>query len=98
MNYIPKIHDVKNTNFTDSEQEILIDFFESAMKRVSISIIKRADFDLKDFDGMIDMRASTATLQIERRIVNEKKQWFGIFSDSTDESKKLEILGTLVED
>ena len=84
------IEDVQNTGCTKLEQEYLLDTFTSLMKRSAAMMLSKGEFNLADFK----YSKSNFILKLERKLINEQEQWWGVFQDG---EKLLKVIGTLEE-
>lgn len=87
------IIDIQNTDCNEAEQELLLNYFESTMKSITNSLLRKAWFELEDFHGAKERGIDSFGLFMERGQSNkEVEQWKGIYQAG---NKKLEILGQL---
>lgn len=86
------IDDVTSRNIDDSQQDYLLDLFESAMKSVATTLACEAKFDTADFATANERGCEGFTLLVSRTRADSRDGWFGAFQRGDE---RLDVIGHL---
>jgi hypothetical protein len=86
------IDDVRSRNIDDKLRENLLDLFESAMRSVSVTLVREATFDMSDFATARERNCEEFKLVLARTRANSSHSWFGAFQRGDE---RLEVIGHL---
>jgi hypothetical protein len=86
------IDDVCSRNIDDKLQENLLDLFESAMRSLSVTLVREATFDLSDFATARDRNCEGFKLVLARTRADSGYSWFGAFQRGDE---RLDVIGHL---
>ncbi|GHT93027.1 hypothetical protein AGMMS49545_11570 [Betaproteobacteria bacterium] len=73
------IDDVTPHNIDATQQENLLDLFESAMKSVAVTLVREARFDTSDFATARARNCEGFTLLVTRASADSRDGWRGAF-------------------
>lgn len=93
--YKSVIHDIDNHGCTEQEVARLCDIFALAIKKAEGILAHTLIFDMKDNHYARTHHVSAFSLILKRSIVQEQKQWHGMF---VCHNKRLSLLGALEKD
>ena len=88
------IDDTQNDGCTDFETKALMDVFENVMRNIAATLVRKAEFDLSDFQ-LSGRDVGHFKLTMTRTEHRQVEQWTGLF---TAEGKTLKVLGMLERD
>lgn len=86
------IDDVTSRNIDASQQDNLLDLFESAMKSVATTLVREAKFDTTDFATAKTRGCEGFSLLVSRARADSRESWFGAFQRG---DKRLDVVGHL---
>ena len=86
------IDDVTSRNIDASQQDYLLDLFESAMKSVATTLVREAKFETSDFGTAKARDCEGFTLLMSRTRTDSRNGWFGAFQRG---EQHLEVVGHL---
>ncbi len=86
------IDDITSRNIDASQQDNLLDLFESAMKSVATTLVRKAKFDTSDFGTAKVLGCEGFTLLVSRTRADSRNGWFGAFQRG---EQRLDVIGHL---
>lgn len=86
------IDDVTPRNIDATQQDYLLDLFESAMKSVATTLVREAKFDTSDFATAKTRRCEGFALILSRARTDSRNEWFGAFQRG---EQRLDVIGHL---
>jgi hypothetical protein len=86
------IDDVTSRNIDASQQDNLLDLFESAMKSVATTLVREAKFDTTDFATAKTRGCEGFSLLVSRARADSRESWFGAFQRGDE---RLDVVGHL---
>ena len=86
------IDDVTPRNIDASQQDYLLDLFESAMKAVSTTLVREAKFDTSDFATAKTRDCEGFALVLSRARADSRTEWLGKFQRG---EQRLDVIGHL---
>ncbi len=86
------IDDVTSRNIDASQQDSLLDLFESAMKSVATTLVREAKFDTTDFATAKTRGCEGFSLLVSRARADSRESWFGAFQRGDE---RLDVVGHL---
>lgn len=86
------IDDVTSRNIDASQQDYLLDLFESAMKSVATTLVREAKFDTSDFATAKTRDCEGFTLLLSRVRSDSRVGWLGAFQRG---EQRLNVIGHL---
>ena len=86
------IDDVTSRNIDASQQDNLLDLFESAMKSVATTLVREAKFDTTDFATAKTRGCEGFSLLVSRARADSRESWFGAFQRGDE---RLDVIGHL---
>mgnify|MGYP003604384489 FL=1 len=86
------IDDVISHNINVSQQDYLLDLFESAMKAVSTTLVREAKFDTSDFATAKTRGCEGFALVLSRARADSRTEWLGKFQRG---EQHLDVIGHL---
>ena len=92
MYWKPSVDDIQNDGCDESEVEMLCDIFESRMKEMACTLLRKGEYNLADFHNAKEREIDTFTLTMEKYPHAGVEQWIGVFES---EGKKLRLFGML---
>lgn len=90
--YKAMIEDIQNDKCSDEELSALVGVFEHTVRKMAITLARKAWYELKDYANAKHHGIDRFTLMLERKDINGQEQWHGIFKYG---NKNLKIIGTL---
>lgn len=89
------IGDIQNNKCTDQELENLLDIFEYTIRYMATTLARKSWYELKDYATAKQRGIDRFTLVLEKRIICDQEQYWGIFEHG---NRKLKVIGTLSKD
>lgn len=86
------IDDVTSRNIDASQQDYLLDLFESAMKSVATTLVREAKFDTSDFATAKARGCEGFALVLSRVRTDSRTEWLGAFQRG---EQYLDVIGHL---
>ncbi|MGI9374871.1 MAG: hypothetical protein ACR2PC_02060 [Tsuneonella suprasediminis] len=86
------IDDVTPRNIDATQQDYLLDLFESAMKSVATTLVREAKFDTSDFATAKTRGCEGFALILSRARTDSRNEWFGAFQRG---EQRLDVIGHL---
>jgi hypothetical protein len=86
------IDDVTSRNIHTSQQDYLLDLFESTMKSVATTLVREAKFDTSDFATAKTRDCDGFSLLVSRILTNSRTRWIGTFQRG---EQHLDVIGHL---
>ena len=86
------IDDVTSRNIDASQQDNLLDLFESAMKSVATTLVREAKFDTTDFATAKTRGCEGFSLLVSLARADSRESWFGAFQRGDE---RLDVVGHL---
>ncbi|QTN29613.1 hypothetical protein HZ993_07305 [Rhodoferax sp. AJA081-3] len=86
------IDDVTARNIDTSQQDYLLDLFESAMKSVATTLVREAKFDTSDFATAQMRDCDGFVLHVSRVRTDSRTGWIGVFQRG---EQHLDVVGHL---
>ncbi|EOV0939446.1 hypothetical protein ACWPX1_05815 [Pseudomonas aeruginosa] len=86
------IDDVTSRNIDASQQDYLLDLFESAMKSVATTLVREAKFDTSDFATAKTRGSEGFALLLSRVRTDSRTEWLGAFQRG---EQHLDVIGHL---
>ena len=86
------IDDVTSRNINSSQQDYLLDLFESAMKSIATTLAREAKFDTSDFATAKTRDCECFTLRVSRIRTDSRTGWCGAFQRG---EQHLDVIGHL---
>lgn len=84
------IDDVTSRNIDASQQDYLLDLFESAMKSVATTLAREAKFDSSDFATARTRGCGGFSLDLRRVRTDSRSEWLGAFQRG---EQHLDVIG-----
>ena len=86
------IDDVTSRNIDASQQDYLLDLFESAMKSVATTLVREAKLDTSDFATAKTRGCEGFALVLSRVRTDSRTEWLGTFQRG---EQHLDVIGHL---
>lgn len=86
------IDDVTSCNIDTSQQDYLLDLFESAMKSIATTLVREARFDTSDFATAKTRDCEGFALLVSRVRTDSRTGWLGAFQRG---EQHLDVIGHL---
>ena len=86
------IDDVTSRNIDVSQQDYLLDLFESAIKSIAITLLREAKFDTSDFATAKTRNCDGFALLVSQARADSRNEWFGAFHRG---EQRLDVIGHL---
>ena len=86
------IDDLISRNINASQQDYLLDLFESAMKSVATTLVREAKFDTSDFATAKTRGCEGFVLVLSRARSDSRTEWLGKFQCG---EQHLDVIGRL---
>ena len=86
------IDDLISRNINASQQDYLLDLFESAMKAVATTLVREAKFDTSDFATAKTRDCEGFALVLSRARADSRTEWLGKFQRG---EQHLDVIGHL---
>ena len=86
------IDDLTSRNIDASQQDYLLDLFESAMKSTATTLVREAKFDTLDFATAKTRKCDGFALLLSRISIESRIAWIGEFQRG---EQHLEVIGHL---
>lgn len=90
----PSTYDIKNKGCGSEEIEVLCDIFESLMMQQTGKMLRKAVYNLKDFESAEQLEIDAFTLTLERHDHSDQDEWKGVFEAN---NRTLEVWGMVEE-
>ncbi len=88
----PSVDDIQNDGCDENEVELLCDIFESRMKEIACTLLRKGEYSLADFHNAKEHEIDGFTLTMEKYPHAGVEQWVGIFAAK---GKQLRLFGML---
>jgi len=95
MYWKPSVDDIQNEGCDETEVEMLCDIFESRMREMACTSLRKGWYHLEDSDYAKKRELDRFTLTMEKYPHAGVEQWIGIFEA---EGKRLRLFGMLDPD
>ena len=86
------IDDLTSSNIDVSQEDYLLDLFESAMKSVATTLVREAKFDTSDFATAKTRDCDGFAMLLSRARTDSRTGWIGAFQRGT---QHLDVIGHL---
>ena len=86
------IDDLTSSNIDASQEDYLLDLFESAMKSIATTLVREAKFDTSDFATAKTRHCDGFALHLSRVRTDSRIAWIGAFQRG---EQHLDVIGHL---